>query len=213
MSAQQSSRQLRGHSFSDDDMHAELLQDDDSMNVNEDSLQVDAPNFGTPSRRKNIHPTLRVFRPGDLKNREDHSERSNVIAFASDEEQGPEESPNKRMKTVQGHARNPFATVSNQNINQNAAGSNTTTKRGGHGLTAKSRLVPKNVIVHVVEDSSDPPEPMWEGDGETGRLQGRLAGGKRHVPPAKSAGRPVAQGQSATLGNRASGPRMTRRAV
>jgi hypothetical protein len=225
MSAQQSSRRLRGHSFSDDDMHAELLQDDDSMNANEDSLQVDAPNFGTPSRRKNIHPTLRVFRPGDLKNRENRSERGNVIAFASDEEQGLDESPNKRIKTVQGHARNPFATVSDQNINQNAEGSTTTMKRKAAALTTMSRLVQQERETIVIDHSSDPPEPMWDVEAvqmpsrsrreiEAGRPQGRLAGGKRHEPYFKPvAGRPVVQGQPAVLGNRASGPRMTRRAV
>ncbi|GHJ88461.1 hypothetical protein NliqN6_4863 [Naganishia liquefaciens] len=225
MSAQhQSSRRIRLSSFSDDDMREGGSPEADTTGGNEESLLVEAPTFDSPSRRKrNIHPTLRVLHPRDIRMRDARPKGSNVIAFASDEE-GRDKSPNKRMKNVQGHARNPFATVSKENINRNTERVDTASK--GRAISvSKSRFLDPSQDVIVLDASSDPAEPVEdevsfmqmktavEGQGNDGRGQRRLVGGMRHLshPPARS--RALLQRQLVIQGNRASGPRMTRRAV
>lgn len=226
MSEQKSSRRLPGRNFFDDnsDDESRPLQDDDSMDVNEETLLVEAPNFDTPSRRKrNIHPTLRVLQPKDVQRRANRSEGSNVIAFASDEEEGQDELPNKRMKTVQGHARNPFATGPKENVD-NVFKRITERERKNSGLSPGSRLHEERKVI-VLDGLSDPPEGFWDEleavqmpvrDGRqdnNGRQQERLVGGKRHVLHPPAAGRSTARKQPVVLGNRAIGPKVTRRAV
>lgn len=225
MSAQQSSRQIRTRNLSEDDMYDELLLDDDNaMDGNEESLLVEAPSFASPSRRKRkLHPTLRVLRPKDIRSRDARSKGSNVIAFASDSE-GREESPNKRIKSVQGHARNPFATVSKENIHLKAERLDTASE-DRPGLTSKSRLLglPQDVI--VLDASSDPPESMENevqllqmarpvgGRSKDGSGQRLLVGGMRHVLHSPVGSKARLRRRLEEQGNRATGPRMTRRAV
>lgn len=206
-------------------MYDEFLPEDDyAIDGNEESLLVEAPNFDSPSRRKrNLHPTLRVLQPKDIRPRDARSKGNIVIAFASDSE-GRKESPNKRIKKVQGHARNPFATLSKENIHQNAERLNTASK-GRPGLTSKSRLLgpPQDVI--VLDASSDPPESMEdevqvlqmarpiEGRSNYGPDQRRLVGGMRHVLHLPLGSRAQLRRRLEEPGNRATGPRMTRRAV
>lgn len=217
-------------SFQDDES-LDQPEDDAYMEENEESLAVDPPVFDTPSRRRpDVHPTLRIFRPSELRQQDKGRKDGNIIAYESDEEV-VEAGPDKRSKTVNGHARNPFAATSRENNDKILANQRLyEPEHQRHGLTAKSRLLqPPKTSVIVLDPSSDPPEADMDevelvplpprsrttgGDNRHPSKKPRLAGGKRHEIVPEMFKKPrVNEKAAAVLGNRASGPKYGRRAV
>lgn len=240
MSEHQSAR--RSHRMDTADQPSRLqnaFQNDDSLNQpddsayaegNEESLAVDPPVFDTPSRRRREHPTLRVFRPSDIRQHEKGHKGNNIIAYESDDER-VDAAPDKRLKTVNGHARNPFAATSRENSGKTLviARPFKSPEQPRNGLTSRSRLhQPPKASVIVLDPSSDPPEADMDevglvpvpprsrsgGDHRHPSQKPRLAGGKRHEVVPEMFRKPrVDEKTCAVLGNRASGPKYGRRAV
>jgi hypothetical protein len=220
-------------SFQDDESLDQPEEDDAYMNENEKSLAVDPPVFDTPSRRRrDVHPTLRIFRPSEVRQQDKGRKDSNIIAYESDEEV-VDAGPNKRSKNVNGHARNPFAATSRETNDRILVTHRPyEQEHQRHGLTAKSRLLqPPKASVIVLDPSSDPPEADMDevelvsvpprarsrtavGESKHPNKKPRLAGGKRHEIVPEMFKKPrVDEKAAAFLGNRASGPKYGRRAV